>query len=582
MNDIPHPNRTASGSYRSPICLVAQIMQPILKISGCILIFFGLLSPVTAQEITVGWHDHMYLRPGDGVRLNQQEEPVFPGLIIMPENGTSAGNTGDQQTDVSFAQHTHDMLKKLSANASVSLRYASFRGDANFSFFGRQTFNANDLTFVVTISKNFGTTRFAPLALSPDFSSRAATYGQKLSGPDLYQALTDVFGTHYVAGYQSSAMASILYTFHYASASTRQRISASAGGNWSSGSFSAFVSSFFGSTNRNQSMSYQFYSTDPNLLADTFGFAAAGSVTNLQQFSTLSSNVQNYANSLTQPNAKISGYILDPLWFAPGVLPMLNGYVPPTTPSPNYDAFFQAYTALQARKQILDPWMLDGAALSWLNQFGQQAVRDRWFTAVRFLSDMKATSQRHYTAGGPLVVPPEVTEFLNKFSEIALPSIYVIDSFVDTAASPDLRYIIGRVDAGCRDLTIPIPFHTITKLLSGTNNGSLGNIYYDPSEFQRVQLAAFPSGVVRTRLTNIFNGTVGSWNCLTNQATNPNLDGFFLVSQSTADAAKYTLAINSGTDANGNTVVVDELGFLETLSGDCPGSCLITITNIIK
>jgi hypothetical protein len=546
------------------------------------LIILGLLfcSRIHAQELTVGWHDHMYLRPGDGVRLNQQEEPVFPGLVVMPANGTSTGNTGDQQTDVSFAQHTYDMLKRLSANASVSLRYASFRGDANFSYFGRQTFNANDLTFIVTINKNFGTTRFQAQNLAPDFLSRSAALRGKLSGAELYKALTDVFGTHYVAGHQSSAMAAVLYSFHYASASTRQRISASASGSWSSGSFNAFVSSFFGSTNRNQSMSYHFYSTDPNLIATNFGFASAGSVTNLQQFSTLSSNVQNYANSLIQANAKISGYILDPLWFAPGVLPMLEGYVPPSTPLPNYDAFLQAYTALQARKQILDPWMLDGAALSWLNQFGQQEVRNSWFTAVNFLAVMREMAQRHYSSGEPLSVPPDVTSFLSNFGDMTLPSIYMMDNFIP--AGSNTRYIIGRIDCGCRDLTIPIPFHTISKLYTGTNNGSLANVYYNPSEFQKDQLAAFPSGTVRAHLTNMFNGTVGSWNCLTNQATNPNLNGFFLVSQSIADAAKYTLAINSGMDANGNSVIVDELGFLETVSGDCPGSCLITITNLIK
>jgi hypothetical protein len=430
----------------------------------------------------------------------------------------------------------------------------------------------------VTINKNFGTTRFQPLGLARDFLDRADTHKETLQGPELYKALTDVFGTHYVAGYQSSAMAAVLYSFHYASAATKQRLSASAGGSWSSGSFNAFVSSFFGSTNRNQSMSYKFYSTDPNLIATNFGFAAAGSVTNLQQFSMLSSNVQNYANALIPANAKISGYILDPLWFAPGVLPMLEGYVPPATPTPNYDAFLQAYSALEARKQIMDPWMLDGAALSWLNQFGQQTVRNSWFKAVKYLAALKETAQRHYTHGEPLAIPPEVTAFLSNYGDVALPAIYVMDNFTVSST----RYIIGRIDCGCRDLTIPIPFHTLSKLDTGTNNGSFANIYYNPAEFQSVQLAAFPSGTVRTHLTNIFNGSVGSWNCLTNQETNPNLNGFFLTSQTTTEAPRYTLAINSGTDVNGNTVIVDELGFLETISGDCPGSCLITITNLIK
>src|SRR4051794_4477327 len=117
---------------------------------AALLTTFGALLwlPLPAQEVVVGWHDHMYLQPGDGVQLNRQQEPVFPGLLVMSSPGMTTGNTGDQQTYVTFAQHTYDMVKTLSVNSSVGLSSLVFDGNIDVSFFGRQTFNGNDLTFV--------------------------------------------------------------------------------------------------------------------------------------------------------------------------------------------------------------------------------------------------------------------------------------------------------------------------------------------------------------------------------------------------------------------------------------------------
>ena len=62
-------------------------------------------------------------------------------------------------------------------------------------------------------------------------------------------------------------MVSVIYSFHYDSTSIKQQLtaqaSASYNGVFDSGSFSAFVSSFFGSTNTSRTMSYEFYSSDP-------------------------------------------------------------------------------------------------------------------------------------------------------------------------------------------------------------------------------------------------------------------------------------------------------------------------------
>src|ERR1700722_10028275 len=108
-----------------------------------LLTLFGvfLWLPAPAQEVTAGWHDRIYLQPGDGVRLNRLLEPIYPGLVVMSPTGTTTGNTGGQQETVAFAQHTYNMIKTLNVDSSASLDLLAFSGDIGVSFFGRQTFN---------------------------------------------------------------------------------------------------------------------------------------------------------------------------------------------------------------------------------------------------------------------------------------------------------------------------------------------------------------------------------------------------------------------------------------------------------
>lgn len=316
---------------------------------------------------------------------------------------------------------------------------------------------------------------------------------------------------------------------------------------------------------------------------------SAGIIQNIQQYSNFVATVQNYANSMNPTNAKITGYVLDPLWFGPGLLAQLGGYVPPNDVGNPLDpdgssGFLQDYTALQAWKQNLDPWMVDGNALSWLNAQGRAIVQNRWFEAKDLLAEMKSIAVNHFTTGAPLNVPSDVTTFLNNLNIISLPKLYAMDNFV----SGSDRYFIGRVDCGCRDLMIQIPFNNVSELENGTNNGTLATIYYDPVTFENAQLAAYPSGnstSPHAHLVNLFAGATGDWPCYTNVTENPDLNGYFLVSQPTtgADAsANWSLVISGGTDANGNPLVVDQLSLIDTSRGDCPGSCTIAVTNLVS
>jgi hypothetical protein len=532
------------------------------------LLFF--LCP-TIPAIEVGWHPEMTIFLGDGVKISHQKTPAFVGLVEMNSTPTTINN-GWQNEIVSFAQNTFDMIKTLNANASVSLHSLNASGDMNVSFFSRQRFDANELKFVFTKTRNFGTTLFTPKGFTPLFTNQLPIFQRTLAGEALHSKITSTFGSHYVRGYQSAAFVSVVYTFRYSSASLRQSLDASAGGRIGGASFSGFVSSFFGRTNNAVSMSYQFYSSDPNKPAP---FPNSGFIQTYQQFSDFVTQLESYGNSMTSANAKITGYVLDPIQSIPGYLSLLGDYVPSAADTDNSSDFLRAYSALQVWNARLSSQI---GTMNWLNATGQQLLSQKARDVANYLSAMDATMEDHYTAGKPLSVPNDVVSYLGNLSDFKLPEIFVMDTFNDTDSSAIAwRYIFGRVDCGDRDLLKDIPFNSITQLFDSTNRGALAQLYFDADTFLRVATNTISSSTrykdstgtydasAINRFTNTF--TSAMWACLTNPATNPNLNGFFLARQrvtGTSPAARWLLAIS---DSRGTNVSV--IPFYETLSGGC-------------
>ena len=524
-----------------------------------------LSTPVPAIE--VGWYPGVYLNPGDGVALNQQQEPMMPGLVMLSATTTNL-NTGYQSEIITFAQNTYDMLKTISINSSVSLDYLVANGNIAVSFFGSQTFDANDLHFVFTKTRNFGTTLQSPLGFSSSFWNQVALY-PNLQGEALHSILTSALGTHYVAGVEKATIVSVVYTFHYASASVKQRFSLSASGSaFDSASFSGYVSSFFGSTNTTTSMSYQFYSTDLTNQPPSFG--TSGNITSYQGFTNFLNQLEAYGNAMNPANAKVTAYVLNPIQIVPGYLFLLRGYVPPPVEPADYSDFLQAYTALQVWKQRLDT----RGTMSWLNAKGQQVISSNAVDVANYLTAMKNIALNHFTTGAPLYVPPDVVAYLANLSEIRLPEIYVMDSwrwYNWDSTGPGYAYyyhtLIGRVDCGNSDfMASSVPFAQVALTNGSTVSGA--TLYYIPSDFQTIMLKTYSSGSRNTHLKSLFASE--QWNCLTN--SNPDANGFFL----------YTvfegINVASGKNSVGYSVAIydpiagtplDEMPFLATRSGGC-------------
>src|ERR1017187_2451605 len=185
-----------------------------------IFLFLTLSSPA----IEVGWHPSMTIGIntndwyGDGVQLNQQQSPKFPEVVELSPTAVNLNN-GWQNEIVSFAQHKYDMVKTIDVNSSVSMDSLFANGTINFSFFDQQKFDANDLNFVFTKTRDFGTTLYSPLGFSSMFTNEVGIFQQTLQGEPLHARITSTFGTHYVRGYESQAFVVVVYTFHYSSAS---------------------------------------------------------------------------------------------------------------------------------------------------------------------------------------------------------------------------------------------------------------------------------------------------------------------------------------------------------------------------
>jgi hypothetical protein len=514
-----------------------------------LLLCLGLPSPA----IEVGWYPGMYLNPGDGVGLNQQKEPKMPGLVEMGPTGISLAN-GWQNEVVTFAQHTYDMVKTLNINTSAAVQSEYGNYTLGISFFDGHKFDANDVRFVFTKTRNFGMTLYPPSGFSSNFWNQVAQY-PKLQGEALHSVLASTLGTHYVAGHESAAFISVIYTFHYASASTKQRFSLSTSYSYDSAAFSSFVSSFFASTNTSTTMSYEFYSTDPNQSPTNFNLGSTGNITSYQGFTNFLNQLEAYANAMNPSNAVITGYILNPIQTVPGYLSILGGYVPPPVEPADYSEFLQAFTALHVWQQRLE----FRGPMSWLNAKGQQVISNNVVDVNNYLSNMQSIAINHFTTGAPLDVPPDVVAYLANLSDLRLPEIYVMDTWQWFDGVTTHHTVIGRVDCGIADLIAPIPFSS----LSVTNGNSVATtpLDYDAWHFETNMLKTYSGGSRNTHLKALFSGE--QWNCLTN--SNPDVNGFFLVTERNNVAADYSVAIYDPITG----APVDQMPFLATRSGGC-------------
>jgi hypothetical protein len=540
-----------------------------------ILLCFAFSTPA----IEVGWDPSMTIWLGDGVRLNQQQVAARQQLVALSSTATNLNN-GWQNEIVTFAQHSYDAVKTLNINSSANFDYMAVSGSLNVSIFDQHSYDDRELNFVFTKTKNYGTTLYTPLGFTSTsfFSNRVAFYqnSNHLQGEALHAAITGEFGTHYVRGLEQAAFVSVLYTFRYASATIKHKVSVTASGSaWDSASFSAFVNSFFGSTNTSVSMSYQIKTSDSSF---TLPVVPNGAIQSYQGFTNFVSQLENYVNMMTPANQQVTGYILDPIQSVPGYFSIVGGYVPPPLDQADYNDFLQTYSALQVWDQRLADltFNANSGAMNWFNTQGQQLILNKKLDIDNYIGAMQLVASNHYYNGAPLYLPADVVTYLANLSDITFPEIYVMDNFNYVNGLTHYLFIIGRIDCGDRSLTKAIPFISLTQLSNGIPNGPTIDIDYDAWHFQTNALKAYGNSTIQAHLLNLF--TNAQWACLTNPALNPDFQGYFLAEQKAANgnpgqAAHWSLALKDGRSTN-----IDVMSFLDTRSGGCGVPSLVSNT----
>src|SRR4051794_38482740 len=109
--------------------------------SATLLAFLCVLccGPMPSHAVQVGWADGMTIWVGDGVNLNRQDHPAFPGVVELGSVSVNAKN-GWQNEIVTFAQHTHDMVKTLNISASAKVQsITGSGGSASMDYFFKQS-----------------------------------------------------------------------------------------------------------------------------------------------------------------------------------------------------------------------------------------------------------------------------------------------------------------------------------------------------------------------------------------------------------------------------------------------------------
>ncbi len=317
-------------------CGVHRSHPPHLTLFLSGLLQLTLLSPLHGE--TIGWHPDLTLEPGCGLEYRQQYLLKPRVALLDPSAATNYSGTGSASYSASFSQHQLDLVSRFSLNLNVSAKYGVYSGKVGFSYVDDTAYTGNTLNFVFECNRDYGFTRFRPSALDSDFISEINRLRQTLRGQALQKAITERFGDYFISGYKSVGKVVVIYTFNFESQTTARSITASIAGKYKNGvtsvQFQSDVQSFFQQTDSSVSMSYRFFSSDPNrpLLFPT------NQITSYGQFVTFSTVVGDYCNNMSPTGAARTEFIVEPMQNLPGYSALVEGAARPIS-STDYAGF---------------------------------------------------------------------------------------------------------------------------------------------------------------------------------------------------------------------------------------------------
>jgi hypothetical protein len=545
-----------------------SVLSPAFYLSNLLLTGFLLAEPRLYGE-TVGWHPTF---GGDiGLGLNVHDQRLTEPRVATFDTNAPYSNTGSQSINVSFVQHTLEMSQSASLNANVSLSYGAFNGKVGFSYADSQTFSGNKLSFVFDCTRDYGNVTPAFQSLDPNFTNEVARLKQQgLSGAALHQAITDLYGTHVVYGFQRASKVLVTYQFDYSSSSIARSMSLIVQGSYGGiiGDFNSFAQSQFQRTDTQTTLNCSFWSSDPTL---TPSFPVATNLTTYDQFVAYAAQVQSYCASMSPTNAKTTGYLIEPLQSLPGYYSLVASIPATNQVDPNLDLFNQTFSKLRGWEDLLSGWVLDARHMSWLNTSGQQQVSAILRDVTNYRKTMEQVAQSYLAAGTPLVVPDDVINYFANLNRMQIPTLYTLGSggYTCNASAGPYRVVFGYVYCGSKALTSDPPFGNVSEFEYGNDVGTTAYTTYSASDFEQyVRDQGTSSGCAGFNQVILDTFSSALWNTLKSQDQTNRFVFFY--------SGEYAPWVNNGIfsyvlrDAAG--AIVDQVNMLSTRSAGTLGA----------
>lgn len=380
-----------------------------------------------------------------------------------------------------YIQNQYDLFKQFKLNGSLTAKLAKLDGKLTWDFARSIKFSANDVHLAYVCNKDFGLVSFSDYVLHPEFQAFVTSNKlQGLTGPALHNRVADYYGSHFISGYQSSATAFLVYSFHFDSTITAQRFKSDLNLNFTSTKYEAHVTSLLDATNRNTRVTVHFFNSNPAAPV----FVPSQNITDTNTFFAVQNQFTSYCNTYLTNGVAVT-YQIKPLAnLGTPYLNFLDGYLPGTERLADYDRFLEVFGRLQDWNDTFNQWVLDPNRMSWLNASGQNLVVSLRNNSRRYLKSLQALAKDHFESGADLTITDDIIGYTADLGQIPLPKLSVID-ILDVSTD----WVIGVIDSGSISNTIPNPFQLgrvimmnglIEEIPDETNDGL---IFYDYNAF---------------------------------------------------------------------------------------------------
>jgi hypothetical protein len=517
-----------------------------------------------ARAELVPWYPALVTDPGRGFSPHSPSTFDRPRPFVAELDAATSTGAAGGSLDAYFVQSKEDIAKYLGINLDASVHALAYNGDLSLGLTDSFNYSEDTLSFLVRGRRDFGQLTGRARGMTAEFANEVRFLRQTLRGTDLYLAITNRFGTHFISGYRSSARFAVLYSFKFASRAQARTFRSRFSGGSGSVDLSGAVDSVFSENKSKVSIEFHLETllrgTPPSLWPTNV-------IRSPEEFHSFTQGVESYWRSLVEADGVPTDYIAEPIENLPGMLELLDGFRPSPFPSASYERFLLVHGRLGAWHRSLLDWSTDARGMNWMNLVGQTLVRSLERDAFRELASMEARAREHFELGTPLVVEDSTLNFLSNLDRIPRPKFGVIRSSSGFFASPsgggNFRAVACFINCGAKALTVDHPFRVAALQVSDADHGT--EVDAVPiSDFENFVRQGWSSGNA-SLVDAIFQSS--AWRSVLDDSSECRILGFFVLVPANGDEGLWSVVVKDGADR-----VVDAFNVLDTPSAPCSAS----------